>query len=161
MGTLSKLIKDFKANISDEAQQYIDTACVGAGSHTIHKKKSDYQSEEDFYIKCEVSPFKRHFSEIYQVQFSSLENDVSDECQINSLYSPLFFEIILSNLFLSIPLWSGLLLDDLSLHRESFRYVDYGSHRIKYPSVKHGFNENFEASNCTTEISGEKNAESI
>ena len=31
-------------------------------------------------------------------------------------------------------------------------HVDYGSHRMKYPSVKHNFNENFEASNRTTGI---------
>ena len=74
IGTLNKLIKYFKANISDEAKEYIGTACVEAGSHPIHKKKSDYQSEEDFYMKCEVSPFKRHFSEIYQVQLASIEN---------------------------------------------------------------------------------------
>ena len=153
ISTLNKLIKDFKANISDEAREYIDTACVEAGSHAIHKKKSNYQLEEDFYIKCEVSPFKRHLSEIYQVQLASIENDVSDDCQINSLHLPLFFETILSNLFPIIPLWSGLLLGNLSRHGESSSYVDYGSHRIKYPSVKNGFNENFEASNGTTGIS--------
>ena len=68
IGTLNQLIKDFKANILDEAKEYVNTACLEAGSHAIHKKKSDYQSEEDFYMKCEVFPFKRHFSEIYQVQ---------------------------------------------------------------------------------------------
>lgn len=36
IGTLKKLIKDFKANISDEAKEYIDTAWVEAGSHAIH-----------------------------------------------------------------------------------------------------------------------------
>ena len=58
-------------------------------------------------MKYEVFPFKRHFSEIYQVQLAYIENDVSDDCQINSLYSSLFFETILSNLFPTIPLWSG------------------------------------------------------
>ena len=153
ISTLNKLIKDLKANISDEAREYIDTPCAEAGSHAIHKKKSNYQLEEDFYIKCKISPFKRHFSEIYQVQLASIENDVSDVCQINSLYLPLFFETILSNLFPIILLWSGLLLGNLSPHGESSSYVDYASHRIKYPSVKNGFNENFEASNGTTGIS--------
>ena len=104
-------------------------------------------------MKCEVPLFKRHCSEIYQVQLASIENDLSGDCQINSLYLPLFFETILSNLFPTIPLWSGLLLGDLRRHGESSSYVDYGSHRIKYPSVKHGFNENFEASSRTTGIS--------
>ena len=80
IGTLNKLIKDFKANISDEAKEYIDTTCVEVGSHAIHEKKSDYQPEEDFYMKCEVSPFKQNFLEIYQVQLASIENDVSDDC---------------------------------------------------------------------------------
>ena len=106
IGTLNKVIKDFKVKISDEAKAYINTACAEADSHAIYKKKSDYQSEEEIYMKCQVSPFKRHFSEIYKVQLASIEND----CQINSLYSPLFFETILSNLFPTIPLWSGLLL---------------------------------------------------
>ena len=35
----------------------------------------------------------------YQVQLASITNDVSDDCQINSVYSLLFFETILSNLF--------------------------------------------------------------
>ena len=64
----------------------------------------------------------------------------------------MFFATILSNLFPTISLWSGLLLGDLSRRGESSSYVNYGSHRIKYPSVKRGFNENFEASNLTTEI---------
>ena len=60
-----------------------------------------------------------------------------------------------------MSLWSGLLLGDLSRHGESRHgesssYVSYGSDRIKYPNVKHGFNENFEGSNRTTEISGKK-----
>ena len=52
-----------KLNISDEAKAYINIACAEGGSHAIYKKKSDYQSEEEIYMKCEVSPFKRHFSE--------------------------------------------------------------------------------------------------
>ena len=51
----------FQGSFSDQAKEYIDIACAEVGSHAIHKKKSsDYQSEEDFYMKCEVSPFKRH-----------------------------------------------------------------------------------------------------
>ena len=47
-------------------------------------------------------------------------------------------------------------LGRLSCHGESSSYVDYGSHRIKYPSVKYGFNDNFEASNRTTGISAKR-----
>ena len=81
------------------------------------------------------------------------EKDGSKGGSSNDLYTPNFFPTILTNLLPTVPLWSGLLVGNLSRHGESKYYQNYAQHVIKNPRINHTFNENFAASNRTTGIS--------
>ena len=117
-----------------------------------HKKKKGPDTEEDYYIKCKHSPFKIHFEKIYKNQLESIKMDDSEGGSSNDLYAPNFFPTILANLP-TVPLWSGLLLGNLSRHGESKDYENYAQNLIKHPRINQTFNENFVASDRTTGIS--------
>ena len=117
-----------------------------------HKKKKGPDTEEDYYIKCEQSLFKIHFEKTYKTQLESIKKDDSEGGSSNELYAPNFFPTILANLP-NVPLWSGLLLGNLSRHGESKDYENYAQNLIKHPRINHTFNENFVTSNRITGIS--------
>ena len=61
--TLNKVLKDFKADIFEETKKAIENECSKLTTDN-HKKKKGPDTEEDYYIKCEHSPFKTHFEKI-------------------------------------------------------------------------------------------------
>ena len=65
IGTLNKVLKDFKADIFEETKKAIESECSKLTADS-HKKKKGPDTEEDYYIKCEHSPFKIHFEKIYK-----------------------------------------------------------------------------------------------
>ena len=117
-----------------------------------HKKKKRPDTEEDYCIKCEHSPFIIHFDKIYKSQLESIEKGDSERGSGNKLYAPNFFPTILTNLLPTIRLWSGLLSGDLNRHRESKDYEHYALHLIKNPKINYTFNVNFAASTRSTDI---------
>ena len=152
IGTLNKVLKDFRADIFEETKKAIENECSELTTDS-HKKKKGPDTEEDYYIKCEQSPFKIHFEKIYKNQLESIKKDDSEGGSSNDLYAPNFFPTILANLLPTVPLWSGLLLGNLSRHGESKDYENYAQNLIKHPRINHTFNENFVTSNRTTGIS--------
>ena len=144
IGTLNKVLKDFRADIFEETKKAIENECSELTTDS-HKKKKGPDTEEDYYIKCEQSPFKIHFEKIYKNQLESIKKDDSEGGSSNDLYAPNFFPTILANLLPTVPLWSGLLLGNLSRHGESKDYENYAQNLIKHPRINQTFNENFVA----------------
>ena len=100
-----------------------------------------------------MSPFKTHFKQIYDEKLKLLSNEDVKIFPNNKLYSQQFFYRVLTNLLPTVPLWSGLLLGDLSRHGVGQSYAEYVKHLKKNPRITHTFNENFKSSNRTTGIS--------
>ena len=148
IGTLNKVLKDFRADIFEETKKKTSAAIESKCSQLTtdsHKKKKGPDTEEDYSIKCEHSPFKIHFEKIYKNQLESIMMNDSEGGSSNDLYAPNFSPTILANLLPTVPLSSGLLLGNLSRHGESKDYENYVQNLIKHPRINHTFNEHFVA----------------
>ena len=121
IGTLNKVLKDFKADIFEKTKKVIENECSKFTTDS-HRKKKGSDTEQDYYNKCEHSPFQIHFEKIYKNQLESIEKGDSEGRPSNNLYAPNFFPTILTNLLATVPLWNGLLLGNLSRHFESKDY---------------------------------------
>ena len=71
--SLNKILKDFKADIFEESKKVIEneSSMLAVDSHKT-RKGSD--KEEDYYIKCDHSPFKIHFEKtVYNVSRRTIQ----------------------------------------------------------------------------------------
>ena len=60
IGTLNKVLKDFRADILKETKKAVENECSKLTTDS-HKKRKGPDTEEDNYIKCQRSRSKIHF----------------------------------------------------------------------------------------------------
>ena len=156
VGTLNKRLRNFKADISAETKKSIEGVVSDVVTQQRKRKKETTSgTEEQLYHLSKDSPFKKHFSDLYTEQMEMIKKeDAESKAGVNALYSEGFFQAVLKQLIPTIPLWSGLLLGDLSRHGPKIApYMSYKSQQLKHPRTQHTFDDSFTGSNRTTGIS--------
>ena len=102
----------------------------------LHESEVDVNdrlgTEEEMLNRSSDSKFRKEFEKVKQYNAEKCANDESRRTgsELNSLYEPELANNICKNLMPTAPLWSGLLLNDLSRHGDSKPYQDYKDKRI-------------------------------
>ena len=89
VGKLNNVLKCFKDDISSEAKKYIETECSDSFLMAT-KQKQLPKSEEELHLKCDVSPFKIHFKQIFDEKLKLLSNEDVENFPNNKLCSQHF-----------------------------------------------------------------------
>ena len=101
----------------------------------LHESEVDVNdrlgTEEEMLNRSSDSKFRKEFEKVKQYNAEKCANDESRTTgsELNSLYEPELANNICKNLMPTAPLWSGLLLNDLSRHGDSKPYQDYKDKR--------------------------------
>ena len=145
---LNKMLQMFKFNLPDSVVAELDEDRVGK------EKESFGNSEEDFNVLALASPFRNHFKNLHRNVIDKIvnENAVHEKKQ-NEMFSEKFCSEILKWFFPTVPLWSSLLLGNLSRHGSTASYKIYKQNLVKNPRVEHDISETFLHSNRTTGVS--------
>ena len=143
--------------------EYIETFDFNMKENGIHVSTGDLEdvevdfkdrrrTEKDILEAAMTSPFRKHFQKLNRSEKEKLASIETNET-INIYYRPTFIEEIIERFIGTVPLWSGLLLGNLTRHCESAAYMKYKEKRI-FSGTKLADNfKNFTKDNRTIGVS--------
>ena len=127
-----KVLHDYVEKFKIVLKEYAITVALESLDDKGNEIKDRQGTEEEAINRAAHSKFRNKFEEIKRAMRDKCNaGDTKDGASTkNEFHSTAFIDDLCKNLMPTAPLWSGLLLNDLSRHGNTIAYIQYKAQRI-------------------------------